>query len=144
MEYISHNLAETQQIADNLLTSLNTGPTATVLGLTGNLGGGKTALTKCMARSLGITEDVTSPTFVIMKNYSLPTTNYPLQTLIHIDAYRLDNGGELEKLGLKDELNNPNNLIIIEWPELVKDILPADTKMITCEFIDETTRKYSY
>jgi tRNA threonylcarbamoyladenosine biosynthesis protein TsaE len=142
MENISHNLAETQQIADNLLASLSAGSAATVLGLTGNLGGGKTALTKCVARSLGITEDVTSPTFVIMKSYEIQNNKW--KKLIHIDAYRLENGGDLEKLGFKDELNNPNNLIIIEWPELVKDILPADTKTIICEFVDEMTRKYTF
>ncbi|MDH5442593.1 MAG: tRNA (adenosine(37)-N6)-threonylcarbamoyltransferase complex ATPase subunit type 1 TsaE [Candidatus Nomurabacteria bacterium] len=62
-------------------------------------------------------------------------------TLIHIDAYRLDNGNDLMKLDFQRELDNPQNLIIIEWPEIVADALPENTKTIEFTWIDETTRK---
>lgn len=140
-EYISHNLEETKEVARKVL---DTG--ARVIGLTGDLGAGKTALTKCIAELLGIEETVTSPTYVIMKKYTVSplTERKHWKSMVHIDAYRLTSYKELEVLEFKKELHNPDQLIIIEWSELVKEALPADMLTIRCDFIDEMTRKYSF
>lgn len=138
---VSHSLEETQKLAKDWLASLPQ-PTdeATIVGLYGNLGAGKTAFTQAVARELGITEPTTSPTFVIEKLYE--TTHPFLKRLIHIDAYRLEAGRELQALDFEKLVENPNNLILIEWPENVKEILPENHLKIQCEFVDETTRKF--
>lgn len=118
---------------------------ATVLGLSGDLGAGKTTFTQQLAGLLGVKEDVTSPTFVIEKIYDLPAPPlYGFKKLIHIDAYRLDTGHDLELLGFKELLVTPENLIIVEWPERVADILPANTKILKFTFINDTTREVIY
>ncbi len=138
---ISKSLEETQTFAKNFLLSLESKKDeATVVGLYGNLGAGKTALTQAFARELGIEGAITSPTFVIEKLYE---TQHPIfKRLIHIDAYRLTSGKELQVLDFEQLVENKNNLIVIEWPENVKEILPEDHSRIYCEFVDETTRKF--
>lgn len=112
---------------------------AIVVGLYGDLGSGKTTFTKFIATHLGVEETVTSPTFVIEKIYKLD--NQKFKNLIHIDAYRLESGRELESLGWKEISSNPENLILIEWPERVKEILPENITEIYFKFIDEKTRE---
>src|SRR5690606_17960542 len=80
---------------------------------------------QALAGTLGVTEAVTSPTFVIMKRYPLGA-GQPFSKLIHIDAYRLESPEELAVLGFQDELNDPRNLICIEWAEKVGDLLPPE------------------
>jgi tRNA threonylcarbamoyladenosine biosynthesis protein TsaE len=110
---------------------------ATVVGFSGELGAGKTTFTKELAKQLGVSESVVSPTFVIMKRY---TTNHPLfKTLIHIDAYRLTNPEELRKLGLGEWYEKPNTLIVIEWPEHVLGALPVHVTVRFSE-VSETVR----
>lgn len=138
---ITKSINETQYFSKEYLNSLQPKDNeATILGLYGNLGSGKTAFTKCLAKELGIGEVITSPTFVIMKIYD--TDNKKFKRLIHIDAYRLESGKELQTLDFESLVNNPNNLIVIEWPENVKEILNNDHKKIHCNFIDENTRQY--
>lgn len=93
---------------------------AFVCTLSGDLGAGKTTLTQMLAAELGITESVQSPTFVIRKRYE--TGHSIIQQLIHIDAYRLETGAELEKLRFSEDLMQPHTIICIEWPEQVADI----------------------
>lgn len=98
MKYISHSIEDTQKIANDFVSKLYTKDSgATVVGLSGDLGAGKTAFTKCIAKSLGVEDTVTSPTFVIEKIYELQ--NQKFTHLIHIDAYRLDKSDELLNLG---------------------------------------------
>jgi tRNA threonylcarbamoyladenosine biosynthesis protein TsaE len=137
---VSRSLEETQKLAKEWLTSLQQKDEATIVGLYGNLGAGKTAFTQAVARELGITQPTTSPTFVIEKLYE--TTHPFFKRLIHIDAYRLDAGRELQALDFEKLVENPNNLILIEWPENVKETLPENHFKIRCEFVDETTRKF--
>ncbi len=116
---------------------------AFVVGLQGDLGAGKTTFTKSAAKVFGVQGVVTSPTFVIEKIYKLPTGG-EFSRLIHIDAYRLDSGSELTALGWDDIVNDSENIILIEWPERVADILPKDIQMIHFNFIDENTREVEY
>lgn len=112
--------------------------TATVIGLYGDLGAGKTAFVKALAKAFGINEHITSPTFVIMKRFEIQNV---FKNLIHIDAYRLESGKELLKLGWQELISNPQNLILIEWPEKVVDVMPADHMVMRFTFIDEKTRE---
>jgi tRNA threonylcarbamoyladenosine biosynthesis protein TsaE len=111
---------------------------ATILALYGDLGVGKTTITKEIARQLGVLEKVISPTFVIMKIYK--TNDRKFKYIIHIDAYRLEESKEIIMLGFLEILKNKDNLIIIEWPEKVEDYLPPDTHRIILEHKDNTTR----
>jgi tRNA threonylcarbamoyladenosine biosynthesis protein TsaE len=142
MEFFSKSLKDTDNLAKDFLSKIEKGEKATIVALSGELGSGKTAFVKCVAKNLGINEDITSPTFVIMKNYGLSTKNYKL--LIHIDAYRLNSYKELENLRWQEIYNDPNNLIFLEWPERVLELIPNDAKKINFEFIDGTTRKISF
>jgi len=119
------------------------GGRATVVGLQGDLGSGKTTFAKSVAKALGVDGAVTSPTFVIEKIYKLPQSGI-FSHLVHIDAYRLENSKELMAIGWEDIVNDPESLILIEWPENVSSILPEDMEMIRFKFIDENTRGVEY
>jgi tRNA threonylcarbamoyladenosine biosynthesis protein TsaE len=138
----SNSISETKDLAGRFLSSLRRGFEATIVGLRGNLGSGKTTFTKAVAEHLGLKETITSPTFVIEKIYKLD--NQKFDYLIHIDAYRLESGKELLVLGWEEISKDPNNLILIEWPENVEDVLPDDVRYIDFGFVDERTREISY
>ncbi len=117
---------------------------AMVVGLYGNLGSGKTAFVKKIAKNLGIKEKIISPTFVIMKRYAVPKPRrkiFNLNQIIHIDAYRLSGHGEIMKLNWPEILKNDKTAIFVEWPERVKKALPKGALRIRFSFIDEKKRK---
>ncbi|OHA92458.1 MAG: tRNA (adenosine(37)-N6)-threonylcarbamoyltransferase complex ATPase subunit type 1 TsaE [Candidatus Zambryskibacteria bacterium RIFCSPHIGHO2_01_FULL_46_30] len=101
---------------------------ATVVGLQGELGSGKTAFAKALGKMMGIDEHIVSPTFVIMKSYDINWRGF--RKLIHIDAYRIESESELLNLGWDTLVENPQYLILVEWPERVEGILPKDTRRI--------------
>ena len=101
---------------------------ATVVGLYGDLGAGKTTFVQAAARALGITVMVQSPTFLIMKSYPLVGSHF--SRLIHIDAYRLKHSEELQRLGFAELLRDPGNLIFVEWADRVSEILPSDHRVL--------------
>jgi len=111
---------------------------ATIVSLSGELGAGKTTFTQEVAKCFGIKDVVTSPTFVIEKIYKLEDQKF--SHLIHIDAYRLDGGSELEKLGWDDLVRDDSNIIFVEWPENVSSIIPKDSIKINFEVKDENSR----
>lgn len=95
---------------------------ATVIALSGDLGAGKTTFVQLLANELGLTESVTSPTFVIMKQYE--TNHATFATLVHIDAYRIETADEMRPLGFAAIVQQPNTLVCIEWAEKIADVLP--------------------
>ena len=101
---------------------------AAVLGLSGDLGAGKTTFVQHVARALEVQESVTSPTFVIMKSYV--TTDPRWRQLVHIDAYRIELVDELRVLGFATLLQQNNTIICIEWAERVISLLPPHTKTL--------------
>jgi len=140
MEKISTTLSETSIIAEEFVRNLKKKETrALVVCLFGELGAGKTTFTQAAAKSLGITETVQSPTFVIEKIYKLEDQEF--EHLVHIDAYRLEKGSELVSLGWHDMVSERGNLIFLEWPERVAEILPRDCVSVHFEFVDEGRRK---
>jgi tRNA threonylcarbamoyladenosine biosynthesis protein TsaE len=144
MKFLSKSLEETNKIAGDFLSKiikLEKGKeTATLIGLFGDLGSGKTTFSQALGRHLGINEFMTSPTFVIEKIYQLDGKNN-FKNLIHIDAYRLDSGRELQVLGFEKILQDKSNLILLEWPERVIDVLPKDLIRLNFKFISENERE---
>jgi tRNA threonylcarbamoyladenosine biosynthesis protein TsaE len=117
--------SETPTIARRILSLISPDQTgATVVALQGDLGAGKTTLTKTLANELGVQETVVSPTFVIAKFYE--TSGQSFQHLVHIDAYRIESTEELQPLGWNELLNHPNTLVVVEWPEHIQSALPKN------------------
>ena len=118
MKYLVKSTIEMVKVANDFsLHLLPKESSATVVGLYGDLGAGKTFFTQVIAKNLGLKEDVVSPTFVIEKKYIL--TNQKFANLIHIDAYRIEDSDELLSLRWREIISDPRNLILIEWPERV-------------------------
>ncbi len=115
---------------------------ATLVTLSGELGAGKTTFTQGIALALGVTETVTSPTFVLEKIYELPEDAW-FSRLAHIDAYRLEGEANLLPLGFSELMEDKNTLIVLEWPEMVAGELPAVDIAITLEVLEEG-RKIRY
>ena len=140
------SLSELNNIAQGILSLCmreKDTTTATVLGLSGDLGVGKTAFTKELARLLKIEHEITSPTFVIMKSYAIPESERYTH-LVHIDAYRIESDDEMRVLGLEEILNDPRKLVCIEWPEKIENLLPNDTHTITFVLNIDGMRDVSY
>lgn len=97
---------------------------AMVFALTGDLGSGKTSFVQGFLKAAGVKKKITSPTFVIAKNYKLKTKNY--KTAYHIDCYRVQKSNELLALGLKKIFQNSENIVLIEWAEKIKKLLPKN------------------
>ena len=141
---ISKSLEETAKFAAEVLEKVSAGKKegATVLALQGDLGSGKTAFVKGLAKELGVEELVTSPTFVLEKIYKI---NHPVFThLVHMDAYRLEGEHELSALGFEELLSNSRNLIAIEWPEKVAGAIPENAFCISFKTIGESERDISW
>jgi tRNA threonylcarbamoyladenosine biosynthesis protein TsaE len=143
-EFTTHSPQETQALAKRIMEALARSTTirgtSTIVALQGDLGAGKTVFTKGVAEALGVTEVVTSPTFVIEKVYQLPD-GASWKHLIHIDAYRLQGEEELHTIGWNESATDPGNLIVIEWPEQVGLGVPERAIWIEFEQVDEMTRK---
>ncbi|MFH0804507.1 MAG: tRNA (adenosine(37)-N6)-threonylcarbamoyltransferase complex ATPase subunit type 1 TsaE [Candidatus Zambryskibacteria bacterium] len=142
MEFLSKSVAETAEIATGFANNLKSNEkVATIVGLYGELGSGKTTFMKYLAENFGIKETIKSPTFVIEKIYDL-TPNLSFDKLIHIDAYRIEKEEEMLNLGWNEIIADPKNLICIEWPERIAKILPKHI-VIKFEHVSETERKIS-
>ncbi len=117
--------------------------TAVVIALQGDLGAGKTAFTKELARHFKIQNEITSPTFVIMKSYAIPNHAH-FKTLTHIDAYRIEADDEMRVLGFDELLKDRTRVICIEWPEKIQNLIPNDAYNVTLLLNNDGTREISY
>ena len=141
MEITTHSLEEFKSQARRFAAGLNVASDhATIVALSGDLGAGKTTFVQEVAAYFGIPEPVTSPTFVIEKVYECASG--PFKRLIHIDAYRLKGAHDLEILGWREIIIDPNNLILLEWPERVGDAVPESAIRISIKHIDGETREF--
>lgn len=136
MEYISRSEKETYSIADKVASYAKPGD---VFALFGDLGSGKTTFTKGFAAYLGVKKNITSPTFVISKEYLVSSSS--IKKLVHVDCYRLGGENDAESVGLNEHIDAQDTVLILEWPEKIEKILPRDVKKIYFEYIDEKTRK---
>ena len=121
MEYISHSVAETEDLGARLAAVLAPGA---VVAYRGGLGMGKTAFTRGLARGLGCRGRVTSPTFTIVNEYDGPTP------LFHFDMYRLPDADALFDIGWEDYLDR-GGVCAVEWSEQVAEALPPEAVRVT-------------
>jgi tRNA threonylcarbamoyladenosine biosynthesis protein TsaE len=145
IEIITQSAEQTQKIgkilAEEIIKSNLKINKALVIGLEGDLGSGKTTFIQGLAKGLIIKERITSPTFVIMKKYSFRSkTPKRVGWFYHIDCYRIG-PKDLLDLDFKEILNQPQNLIVIEWAERVKKILPKDIIWLKFEYLDQDKRR---
>lgn len=128
---ISRSAAETFAYGQQLAERLQPG---SVVALSGELGAGKTTLVKGIARGLGVSGEITSPTFTLVHEHRggrLP--------LYHVDLYRLDSVAEAVGIGLEEYLGG-NGVTVIEWAEKIEPLLPPNTIRLRLTILDETTR----
>ncbi len=135
---------EMQAAATELIRGIAPREKALVIALSGDLGAGKTTFAQAVARELGVTEVVSSPTFIIERVYQLGTKGRGFARLVHIDAYRLEKEEELAALGWEALIADPQNLILIEWGERVPSLIPKDAMRLTFSYVDECTRTIKY
>src|SRR3989344_2390081 len=128
MFYLSKNSKETEKaagvLAKEIIRKALSKRSALVLGLEGELGAGKTTFVKGFAKALGVKSKISSPTFVLMKAYRLKLKAY--NNLCHIDAYRLKDHKDLARLGTREIFGSTENIVLIEWSDRVKKILPKN------------------
>jgi len=144
MVFKTKSAEETKKVAADLARKIiKTKPQrqACIIALEGELGAGKTTFIQGFAKALKIRQKITSPTFVLIKSYKLSATTYKL--LYHIDAFRLKDWHDLVSLGIKEIFANPQNIILIEWAERVKSILPKKRINIHIDHISKNERKIS-
>jgi len=134
------NLEELDVFVFDFLGDLQKKEKAIIITLSGDLGAGKTALVKSAAKFFKISDEITSPTFVIQKEYDLEGHDF-LRKMIHIDAYRLEDKAELEYLGWNEIIQNPENIIFIEWPEQVEGINIEGAIQMSIKILDDESRE---
>ncbi len=150
MEVFIRNTEEMDALAREILQSVtqkrhqehevNTVMGARVIGLSGELGAGKTAFAKSFARALHIAEPIPSPTFVLARFYNIAQSR-EFTRLVHIDAYRIEETSELVVLDWMGLQADAKNIILVEWPENMKELFPEHADTIFFDVVDGTTRK---
>jgi tRNA threonylcarbamoyladenosine biosynthesis protein TsaE len=129
----THSPEETERLGATLAEKLQQGD---VLALYGTLGSGKTTFVRGLARELGITEPIRSPTFTLIHEYPLPDQR---ARLYHIDLYRLENPEQVHELGLEELF--PKGITVIEWADRAPNLLPDDRIEIHFEVSEGDTRQ---
>lgn len=123
--YTAHSAKDMRAFGARISARLKGGD---VVLLEGNLGAGKTQCAQGVARALGITKSITSPTFTLMNVYKVPAAKgraHHITHLVHIDLYRLKTADEAYAIGIMDYIGEPSTLTLIEWPEKIKNTLPV-------------------
>ncbi len=133
VEFTSCSVEDTTRLGIRLGEVLRAGD---VICLSGDLGAGKTTLTKGIGQGWGAEENVTSPTFVLIHEHHRPQDN---QILYHIDCYRLSGSGDAWGIGL-EELMQGSGPVILEWPENIEDALPAERLWVSLTLVDDNAR----
>ena len=129
MENITHSTKETKRLAFEVARKITSGAT---IALYGDLGSGKTTFTKFFVEGLNLKNRVQSPTFVVARKYG---------NVNHVDLYRLTSDEEAKDIGIEEMLVDKNEITLIEWPEIINNLLPKETVKIYFEYVDENTRK---
>lgn len=136
-EHFAQSENDLQGIVESLL---NFAEGRKKFALTGDLGAGKTALVKAFCRRLGVRESVASPTFALVNEYAFLNENGHEEVIHHLDLYRLRNLDEAHEIGIEDYLYN-ENYCLIEWPEIIEELLPEDFIRIKIAILPDSCRK---
>ena len=131
---ITKNSKQTQDFAEKLSEEFRGGG---IIALSGNLGAGKTTFAQGFAKGLGIKNKIISPTFLIIRQYPIP--NQP-NFFYHVDLYRIENI-DLKNSGLEEILNDPTNVVLIEWAEKIDKDLPNSIQRINLKKLSEDSRE---
>ena len=138
MIYTTSSFEETQKLGEDFAQKAINGA---VLALHGNLGSGKTTFVQGFAKGLGITKNIISPTFIIVRKYNIPKSLiFNLKSFYHIDLYRIENQKDLESLGIEEIINDKSNIVAIEWPEKIEKLLPKTKIDIFFEYLKDDKR----
>ncbi len=136
--YILESLDDTSNLANKLAKKILSNSLPKLILLQGNLGSGKTTFSQYFAKSLGVKNNLTSPTFVIMKSYDIPNYDFKLH---HLDLYRLEKEWELEELEILSQIQTSNDIFLIEWADKFPTIFINNKKIILhFELQSENTR----
>ena len=133
MEVSTHSTQETKELAFEIAKKIAKGD---IIALYGDLGSGKTTFARFLVEAMGLKCRVQSPTFVIARRYKGDNL-----VMNHVDLYRLSSKKEAEDIGIEEFLNNQENITVIEWPEIIEDMLPKKTIRIYFEDAGENERK---
>jgi len=136
MKYSSKNSKKTKQFAKEVLSKLSNQNT---IALYGDLGAGKTTFVQGLADALRIKKRILSPTFILMRQYKV--THPDFNNFFHIDLYRTQSAADLKSIDLNEIIQNPKNLIAIEWAQKAQTVLPKKRVEIKFEISDKNTRK---
>lgn len=134
-EILTNSAQETQKLGEEFARSLHGGE---IVALHGDLGSGKTTFTQGVAKGLGLHQSIVSPTFILMREYSID--KQALQTLYHIDLYRTENERDAKGLGIEDVFADKSGVVLIEWPEKMGELVPKNAIHIYFTYVDENQR----
>ena len=131
MKFITKSAEETVSLGEKIGAALKKGD---VIAMSGTLAAGKTTITKGIAKSLGIKDEITSPTFCLVSEYE------GKMPLYHMDVYRLEGPEDFETLG-PDEMLYGNGVCIIEWSEKIRQCLPKKTIFLDIKTLENSSRE---
>ena len=114
---------------------------SSVISLVGDLGAGKSTLARRLAYYLGIGEKLPSPTFLLMKEYVISPAKWGKSRFVHVDAYRVKDSSELVSLGFLEIMEDAQALIVIEWADRIKDIIPKHALWLQMRAVSEKERE---
>lgn len=137
MLYITNSEKQTFALAKKIAKKLKGGE---IIGLTGELGAGKTIFSKGLAAGLGIKKNINSPTFVLMKIYKIKNNKTGIKNFVHIDAYRLKGPKNIISLGIQEYFNQPDTVTAIEWADKIEKALLKGVKFVKLKNKGENKR----
>ena len=136
--FITSNFKETQKLGRDFAKVLEKGD---VLYLYGDLGSGKTTFAQGLAKGLGVKQRIISPTFTIIRNYRIKNQKSSIMNFYHIDLYRVENEKDIKGLGLEEVINNPENIVVIEWADKLKSFSPEKRIDLKFSYEKEKVRR---
>lgn len=152
-QVITNSFEETQQFGFELAQNLQD---VKIIALHGDLGAGKTTFVQGFAKGLGITKQIISPTFIIMREYEIPELFLSEQSeskdkdslrqaqakqfFYHVDLYRIESEKDVEGLGLLEIIKDDSSIVVIEWPEKIENLLPDKRIDLFFQYIDDDKR----
>lgn len=156
-QVITESFRATQKLGSEFAKSLKKGG---VIALHGNLGSGKTTFVQGFAKGLGIERNIISPTFIIMRTYEIPPSSLSRsgfageskglrlhsgkKMFYHVDLYRIESERDVEGLGLLELINDPENIVVIEWPDKIEHLLPEERIDIRFEYLEDDKRRITF
>jgi tRNA threonylcarbamoyladenosine biosynthesis protein TsaE len=139
-DIVTTNAQQTAVMGEKIAEEVKNGG---VICLYGDLGSGKTTFTQGLGKALGIEKHVNSPTFLIVRTYELSAKGKEqrAKSFFHIDLYRLGSEKEMEDIGIKEILEDSENIVVVEWAEKLGSLLPDKRVDIRFSYVDEGKRR---